>query len=223
MANEKLIAKIRALRAKTVANGATEQEAVSAAEKAAALMREAGLGAADLDYSEARATARERRHTWRTIINSAAAWATNTVGVRDVAHDQIIFVGVSPGPDIAAYLREVCIRAVETALNEFKASTAYLRRRSLATRRAAAADFAAAMAMRLAHRIQMLFAPTRRADHQGAAHSMVAARFGALETRKIKPRNGRFGDASAAGWSAGERVALNHGVAATQPLAIGGA
>lgn len=222
---ERLRGKIAALQAKTADNGCTEAEAMAAAGLAARLMAEHNFDQADIEMTEASAPDRSarttNRTTWRDKVSAAIALYTNCAWMIRAGSGDILFVGREPGPGIAAYLRDVCLRAVDRALREFKTTPFYTRRRKLSTRRAAAADFVDGMAIRLMVRLAELFKPVRNeAALQEAKQALVKRSPGSV-TIPIKSRKERYAGASTAGWRAGAEVGLHHGVGgASAPLAI---
>lgn len=218
-----LKAKIAALRAKTTANGCTEAEAGSAAEAAARLMRDHGLTEAELVMSEAASPEPTVRSTWRTPLTQAIAWCTNTKAILliDRRGGSCLFIGRAPGPEIAVYLRDVCFRAVAGELRIFKDGAWYRRRRTVKTKRAAAADFCDALAKRLVDRLITLFRPMTDRALVAEASAAVTARFPEAERVKHHQRKARFDNAAVEGWIAGGRVPLSHGVTAPQPRQLG--
>ena len=161
--------------------------------------------------------------TWRTHVAASVAHVTNTAASLLRREGECEFVGRDPWPEVAAYLYQVLVRAVARETTLFKASPAYKRRRSLRTRRVAVADFVDAMVVRLRFRLSRLFAATMDADALASAKQALALRHqtdGKLRHVMGKPR---FADAAEAGWQAGGRVTLAHGVAGAdgRPLAIG--
>lgn len=213
---KRLHAKIAALQAKTQASGCTEAEAMAAAAAAARLMAEHGLDQVDIEMTEATApdssTRTTNRTTWRDGLSAAIAYYTNCALLVRCDKGDLLFVGREPGPDIAAYLRDVCFNAIERALREFKTTATYTRRRKLATRRAAAADFVDAMAIRLTIRLKELFGPIRNEAAFQEAKQALAKRASGTVPMEIKGRKQRFANASSAGWRAGADVGLHHGV-----------
>lgn len=224
---ERLRAKIAALQAKTAAAGCTEAEAMAAAAVAARLMAEHAFDQAELEMSEAAApdssTRTTNRTTWRDKLSGVISLVTNCAWLIRSNHGDVLFVGREPGPDIACYLRDVCFRAVERALREFKETSFYQRRRKLATRRQAAADFVDGMVMRLVIRLLDLFKPVIDEPARQEAKQALAKRAGSTVAVPIKARKERYSAASGAGWQAGADVGLHHGVAGTAaPKLIGG-
>lgn len=222
MANTSLKAKIAALRAKTTAAGCTEAEAMAAAELAARLMAEHHLSAEEIEMTEAATREATVRATWRADLVATISTVTNCAAI--LTGGTWLFIGRGPGPEIAVYLKVITFRAVERELTQFKASAFYRRRRSVATRRQAAADFVAGMVARLRRRLRELFAATVAEDLRLEAAAALDRRFGATSKPLVPAkRDLRFAEAAGAGWRAGSAVPLNHGVGGgSDPLAIGG-
>lgn len=213
---ERLRAKIAALQAKTEAAGCTEAEAMAAAAAAARLMAEHDFDQTDLEMTEATApdssTRTTNRTTWRDKLSTVVAFYTNCAWMICSNDGVVLFVGREPGPDIAAYLRDICFRAVERALREFKDTPFYQRRRKLSTRRAASADFVDGMVLRLSIRLGELFKPVRNEQARQQAKNALAKRSPNNVVVQVKGRRERFAGAGTAGWRAGADVALHHGV-----------
>lgn len=219
-ARARLSAKLRALRAKTTASGCTEAEAMAAAELAAKLMAEHGLSAEEIEMTEAMVREATVSATWRSDLVGTIAYCTNTavlLGIKIVGAEWI-FVGRAPGPEIAVYLREICFRAVDRELTAFKASTFYRRRRSLATKRQAAADFRDALVRRLCRRLAELFGPTTSDDARADAQAVLDRRFPSSQSLTRPARDTRYSEAAAQGWLAAGNVPLNRGVNGTANL-----
>lgn len=221
----KIAAKIAALRAKTANAGCTEAEALAAAELAARLMAEHGLSDADIEMVSASSPERTVRATWRSTLAAAIATVTNTASILRPDLSEIEFIGRDPGPEIAAYLYTVLVRAVERSAREFKETSVYRRRRTIKTRRTALLDFTAGMVQRLRLRLYQLFRPTIDKGASEAAGRALAARFPDSHGWSAPQKKERFVDAAGAGWRAGGDVTLAHGVGGAdgRPLAIGGA
>lgn len=226
MADQKTRDRIRRLKELTAARGCTEAEALAAAEKAAALMRQHGLSDQDLvieaQVSKAKSGARsERSRLWPEI-----ALCTNTDHVvirRSNGDIDVEFIGRAPGPEIAVYLRSVCERAIDREIATFKAGKFYRRRRSLATKRAAVGDFTIAMTLRLSLRLVELFRDTIDPEAAHEARQALEARHPNLRAIERPERDERFWEAGMAGSRAGNKVPLARGVGgSTDTLMIGG-
>lgn len=229
MSAENLKARIVALLKMTTAAGCTEAEAMAAAEKAAALMREHGLSEADITIGQAEVRNRTKGKGARDALWWVLAGCTNTAATMRLrtgaAGAGIIFIGAAPGPEIAAYLYKVLDRALDHAVAEFRSGRFYRQRRSDANRRQAVRDFTAGMVARLGRRLIELFAETRNAE----AHAMAVAARGRLFPASVEismpKRKIAFDAAVSAGWQSGGKVPLSHGVGggAAEALQIAGA
>lgn len=222
MDREKLKARIRALLQMTTDRGCTEAEAMAAAAKAAELMREAGLDEAQVEMGEAWFSASAGARSVLTRLWTCIASCTNCVTVFD-GERGFAFIGAGPGPEIAAYLCDVCRRAIETAEREFKVGDAYRRLRKTSTRKQALLEFRQAMIVRLGIRLRELFAAGNNTAAISQAHAARAAMFGPGRQVNLPTiKNLRSTAATVAGWSAGNDVPLNHGVStALDPKLIG--
>lgn len=211
---DKLRERIRQLRDRTTGRGCTEAEAMAAAAKAAELMMEHGFHTGDVEFEQAgsktKAAKTIRLKLWSDIAHrtmTAAIISSNREGSR------VDFIGRAPGPEIACYLREVCDRAIDREIAVFKTSTPYRRRRSIKTKRAMVADFTAGMVGRMRARLGQLFV-----DRDGAVQERKAAqaerdrRYPDSSSASAPKWQPTYHDAVEAGFDAGNRVQLAHGV-----------
>lgn len=214
--SDRVKARIAALMKMTRASGCTEAEALAAAEKAAALMREYGLSEADITIGQASVGHRSKGRGARDDLWSVVAHCTNTVctfvhapGERGA---EVVFLGRDPGPEIAVYLVAVLNRAIDQGVADFRAGTFYRRRRTTSTRRAAVQDFTTGMVLRLSRRLIEIFADT--IDMAAKVEAIVARdhRFADATDIAAPSRETRFDDALWSGWDAANRVNLAHGV-----------
>lgn len=222
MAREDLIRRVRTLRAMTTANGCTEAEALAAARKAAAIMRDAGLSDKDLEIAEAGSRVRGRGRSVGSKLWAVIAHATNTKAIVITSPDgtKAVFIGREPGPMIADYLRDICDRAIEREVRAFKTTPWYRRRRTLATRRLAVADFTAGMVARLTSRLLEAFADSVDEGARAMADQALKERYAGSVNIKAPAAPGRYSDAADAGWLRGGSVPLNRCVASADPLAL---
>ncbi|MDP1642753.1 MAG: DUF2786 domain-containing protein [Phenylobacterium sp.] len=164
MERQKIAARIRALLAKTVANGCTEAEAVAAAELAAKLLAQYELTLDDLELRStpfAQTMGQDVDDLGPQVWKVAAAIAdlvgvrywTTGAGVRPV---QVTFFGFTHEVEIATYLLEICQHAMRGQLTRLQRDVALLRRTVQAMRIRAFLD---GMAERLAERIRALKPP----------------------------------------------------------------
>lgn len=223
--NEVLRKKIAALKAKAADRSVTEAEAIAAAEMAAEMMRSHGLSDEDVEFEEAAAPLKTKGQSPRDRLWGSIAICTNTCAtLQPDWTPSILFIGRAPGPEIATYLVAVLNRAVDRAVEDFKKTPTYTRRRTLQTRRQAVHDFTVGIVARLRQRLAEMFEPSIDQDALNAAKRVRDLRI--PDTVSI-PKGGRtvkFGNAAESGFRAGDRIQLAHGVGGRSgaPLQIGG-
>lgn len=222
MTKDTILRRLRALRAMTTANGCTEAEAMAAAEKAAAIMRDAGLSEEDLEISEVGSRVRGKGRAISSKLWPVIAYCTNTksIVVTSSGGSACVFLGREPGPEIADYLRDLCDRAIKREVATFKATTWYRRRRSLATKRQAVADFTNGMVTRLASRLREVFADNIDEAAKDQAKKAFEARYSGGKAIKHPDAPGRYSEAANSGWVRGGSVPLSRGVASEKPRAL---
>lgn len=218
---EKLAARIRALRAKTVENGCTEGEAMAAAEKLAQLLAEHNM---TLDEADLRASPFERHdHTgtgavglklWK--VAGAIAELTNTRTWRggEVAPGCNTFLGLAHEVEVAAYMLSICERAMRTEAGGLMRS---LRNLPQTRQIAKVVPFIDGMADRLARRIRDMIPPTPAGTGlivlRNALIDQEMERQG-IELEDCGPARRTLDTAAyRAGVNAADKVALNPGLA----------
>ena len=226
MSSARIRQRILRLRELTQARGCTEAEALAAAEKAAQLMRDHGLSEADIVIDEQASASRQQGGGMKARLWPVIAYCTNTAVIvtSDASGATVVaFVGREPGPEIAVYLREICERAVDRELRLFKQTPIYRRQRKMSSKRETAAAFVAGMVHRLSTRLREVFGPSiDKAAREQAVVALDERYPSSHELARPKAPLGRE-SAAMAGFAAGNRVTLAHGVGeAAAPLAIGG-
>ncbi|TCT37677.1 DUF7168 domain-containing protein [Martelella mediterranea] len=223
--SESIKRRIAALRQMTTARGCTEQEALAAAEKAAALMREYGLSELDIEISQQSVKAKTHGASIRDRLWRRLALCTNTATiVGDVDGHHRTFIGRAPGPEIATYLFVVLDRSIDRAIREFKKTPDYTRRRSRKTKRQVVYDFTAGMVARLIYRLDELFADAFSADALMDADRALVERYPGAGIVNAKSQGAvKNGNIASLGYLAGNNVNLSHGVnGSAVPKAIAG-
>jgi hypothetical protein len=126
-ARKSLLAKIKALLAKTVENGCTEAEALAALAKASAMMAEHDVTAADLDLGDEEVKARARtvndRDRIRENLCSGVAVFTDCKTWFGVWRDEINFAGLDGDVMFAEWLLDTLAEYVGRELASFLART----------------------------------------------------------------------------------------------------
>lgn len=226
MKRDALLKRIAALRSRTTAAGCTEAEALSAAAKAAELMREYEVETDQLGMAQEGVQVKTSPRSPASQLWSTIGACTNTASIftRSQVRREVLFIGREPYPTIAVYLLEVCQNAIHNELKTFRKGEFYRRRRSPTTKRQAAEDFLQGLVMRLRRRLLDLFADRCDPTAAVAASEELDRRFPGSSTIRRPERKPRFDEAVANGWSAGGKVNLAHGVNGRpkDPLLIGG-
>lgn len=216
--DETLRKRLAALRATAQGRGTTEAEAMAAAEKMAQIMREHGLDDDDIDYVQAEAPLKTRRPTARTTLLGTISVCTNcSATLKSDWTPCVVYIGKAPGPEIATYLTAVCNRAIDRAIDDFKMTIEYRRRRTLSTQRKAVEDFTMGIVWRLEMRLYDMFKDGIDDDARARANQ---ARDGRMATADVTmpARKVRFGDAARAGNAAARNVQLAPGVNGDRPV-----
>ena len=225
---DKLKLRIQALRAKTIANGCTEDEALSAAAKVAELLDRHDLSLSDV---ELRASSCERRvfETYRKkriplddCIGAIAHFCDCRVWrEKNAAGENIyVFFGLAADVEVAHYLAELIDGAVRAELGRFKTSVEYSRFRHQ-QRHLANASFAFGMVVSIADRLVAMKAGRDQAN-EGAGRGLVVVKTSVVDAEfdklDLNLRNQRSGGrmvsmtAYEAGGAAGASLAINPGL-----------
>lgn len=221
---QKLIARVQALLAKTIANGCTEGEAMSALAKAREIMAAHDVDDADLAFGGETVTqeCREREdwHKFRRSIALGVGAFTSCQVWRGVL-DEIVFCGLQSDAIFAHWLLNTLSDHAERALADFLAATSTGWRRS--PRRRETDSFVTGFCNRLNARLEELAPPSTALTVR--KNELVKA---ALAGVRFKARHGRFlavdDDAIRAGQEAGDAARFNRpvdGRAAKSMLSIG--
>lgn len=213
--------RIKALLQMTKGHGCTEEEAISAAAKAAELMEKYGIDETDVEMTKAEQDVSVGFRSMRSRLWPVVASFTNTIIVLRPDKKLKIY-GRAPWPDVAAYLIDVCDHAIVFETQNFKKTPAYKRRRTTNTRKQAVADFTYALVERLRNKLSELFGKTVSKQALLAAREYAAKSNQLLKSKDFKEHNTKFDDAASAGWKAGGNVNISHGVnGAKEPEKIG--
>lgn len=226
---DKIAAQIRALRAKTVANGCTEDEAIAAAAKAAELLERHNL---TVDEVELRASpfmhgcdAHEDEvgdRLWKVAdgiahLTGARYWSSRP----GVAPVEIHFFGFAHEVEIARYLLDICAGAMRQRAAELGRDYALL---VASARRRKILPFLDGMADRLRQRLRALKPPSP------VGRGLIVLRD-ALIDAELAAKGFRIGDGRGAasrdldetyqaGRLAADAVSLNQGIATAAPRAL---
>ena len=230
---DKLKLRIQALRAKTIDNGCTEDEALSAAAKVAELLDRYDLSLTDV---ELRAAACERRvyetHRKKRIpIDDCVGAIAHFCDCRvwrekdALGESRYVFFGLRPDIEVAHYLTELIDAAVRAELGRFKTSADYGRLRHQ-ERHLANASFALGMVSSIAEKLTAMKAGRDQVNHSTGRGlvllktSVVDAEFDKLDMKLRTMRSSsRMVSVMAyeAGGAAGVTLAINPGINEVPP------
>jgi len=242
-------ARIKALSEKTVANGCTEAEAMSAAEMVGRLLERYALSMDEIDVREARCVQIEvpiggrRRRPVDACVPSIARFTDTKVWLARTAppHGQgddpglalpgyhYVFFGFETDTAMAGYLFALIDRAIRTETAVFREANPKLRAVRL---RQASASFQHGMAARVGVRLDTMLADREAAVRSQRAtgtalmlvkHRVVEEAFRETNVRLVsRAGTARRQIASAYndGWAAGDRVNLNRPVPEDAPVCL---
>jgi Protein of unknown function (DUF2786) len=228
---DKLKTRIQALRAKTIDNGCTEAEAVSAAAKVAELLDRYDLSLTDVEIREAPCerreyeTYRKKRIPLDDCIGAVAnfcdcrVWRENN----QFGEMRYVFFGLRSDIEVAHYLTELIDTAVRSELGRYKTSPEYRRFRHN-ERHMANASFALGMVASIADKLTTMKA-SRDEVNRGSGRALVVlkaaivdAEFGKLNLN-LRTQRGTSRTVStkayAAGGAAGASLAINAAIRET--------
>ncbi len=226
---DKLKSRIQALRAKTIGNGCTEEEALSAAAKVAELLDRYDLSLTDIEMREERCE-RLEFETWRRkripldeCVGAVAAFCDCRVWREKNAAGafRYVFFGLRSDVAVAHYLTELIDNAVRSELGRYKTSRDYLKFRHN-ERHMANASFALGMVTSIAAKLTAM-KEERDGVNRGGGRDLVVIKAAIvadelarldlrLRTVRAAPRLVST-TAFEAGSAAGTSLAVNPGIA----------
>jgi hypothetical protein len=216
------VQRIRALRAKTVAQGCTEQEALAAAEKAAELLDRYGLSLGELEFRAQPCdgigiqTDRRRFAPIDTCIPGIAAFFDCGVWAEQISGRALryLFFGLRGDVAAAQYLYDLVERAFRTEADRFRAGALYAD--MAAARRSATHSFQVGLARGICDKLAQMQTAREASRRNVSGRDLVPvkaamvddalARLGLdLHCRQIGHGRRVLADAYAAGEAAGKR------------------
>jgi Protein of unknown function (DUF2786) len=228
---DRLKTRIQALRAKTIDNGCTEAEAVSAAAKVAELLDRHDLSLTDVEMREAPCERREyeTRRKKRIPLDDCIGAVANFCDCRvwreknQDGETRYVFFGLRADIEVAHYLTELIDAAVRSGLGRYKATPDYRRFRHQ-QRSMANGSFALGMVASIADKLTAMKAGRDQANF-GSGRALVAvkaaivdAEFDKLGLKLRSARGtGRMVSTMAyeAGGAAGASLAINPAIRET--------
>jgi Protein of unknown function (DUF2786) len=225
---DKLKTRIQALRAKTIDNGCTEDEALSAAAKVAELLDRYDLSLTDVEIRDAPCERRafETHRKKRVPLDDCIGAVANFCDCRvwreknPAGETRYVFFGLRSDIEVAHYLTELIDGAVRCELGRYKTSPDYLRFRHK-QRHMANASFALGMVASIADKLTAMKA-ARDQVNRGCGRALVVLKaaivdteFGKLDLKlRMQRRASRMVSTMAyeAGGVAGASLAINPGI-----------
>ena len=225
---DKLKTRIQALRAKTIDNGCTEDEALSAAAKVAELLDRYDLSLTDVEIREAPCERREyETHRKKRIpLDDCIAAVANFCDCRawrekdQAGESRYVFFGLRSDIEVAHYLTELIDAAVRSELGRYKTGPEYRRFRHK-ERHMANASFALGMVASIADKLTEMKA-ARDDANRGTGRDLVVLKTAVVDAEFEKldmnlrtvRRSSRIVSMSAyeAGGAAGATLAINPGI-----------
>jgi len=226
---EKVRARLRALKSKTVENGCTQEEAMGAAEKAAELLSRHGISEQDLleeEYSELGMDV-GRRSPLETVWGAIGHFA-DCKAFWDQRGGKLRFVYFGRESDVlvAEYIHGVMHRACLQAIKEFKETRLYKTRRKPRTRAQAVRAFQETLAAALVLKLREgLWKRYRNAHGDGFRNALTltrqsldgkaADRFKLKSTRQLQKSDSQVGHAARVlGYLHGQAINVEAGIGA---------
>lgn len=221
---DRLKTRIQALRAKTVANGCTEPEALLAAAKVAELLDQYDLSLSEVELRSGqcerlviRPTGKQRRPPMDFCIGAIAAFADCKVW-RETGPDgraDIVFFGLTPDLEVARAIYDIIDATMKSEAEAYKRA-----RKVISYRHDEGRSFLTGMALAIGDTLLAMKAERDRANHAASGRDLVlvkrdvvAAEFDRLGlAMKESGASGKKLSAAAfdAGIAAGERFELGH-------------
>lgn len=223
-------ARIRALMARTTANGCTEAEAMTAAARAMDMMREHGLSPEMVECSEQRVRlGRLKMHPMDRLWSRIAFACRCEVWRQFDGQDAyIVYFGREPWPEIAAWLHGVVQGAHDRGLREYRKTPPYKARRTAKTRAAWSKAWSEGFVVGVARQLDAMLQPAdetaRQADLDLAKRALEKRQMNFGKPKQAPPMSSdrRLTAARGAGHSSGRGTQLNWGVGQAEQLKIGG-
>jgi hypothetical protein len=225
---DRLKTRIQALRAKTVQNGCTEQEALAAAAKVADLLDQHDLSLSDVEIREEpceRAvveTYRRQRVPLDGCVNAIAAFCDCRVWreKNSRGENRYVFFGLSPDVAVAHYIADLVSTAMTVEAGRFKRTAGYLRYRPDA-RRTVSASFLHGMAASIGEKLTAM-KRERDAMNASTGRDLIVVKQAVVDEELAKlglwfgtaraPGRRVAATAFEAGQAAGRNLRINPGV-----------
>jgi hypothetical protein len=228
---DKLKSRIEGLRAKTIANGCTEDEAIAAAAKVAELLDRYDLSLSDVEIRDEQCqkiafeTLRKKRIPLDGCVGAVADFCDCRVWreKNELGAFRYVFFGLRSDVAVAHYLTDLIDTAVRSEQGRFKTSREYQRFRHN-ERHLANASFAMGMIASIAAKLGAMKA-ARDAANRSTGRDLVVVKASVvdqelakldLKLRSVRSTSRMVSmDAYEAGTAAGAALAINPGIGTT--------
>jgi hypothetical protein len=189
---DRLVQRIRALRAKTVEQGCTEQEALAAAEKVAELLDRHGLSLSELEFRQQACeaigieTGRRRTGPIDDCVPTIAEFFDCRVwGEKSASGLRYIFFGLPGDVEAAHYLYDLIEHAFETETERFRAGKIYAETHSR-DRRSATNSFQIGLGRGIRAKLHELRQAREAALHSASGRDLVPIKTSIIEDELAK-------------------------------------
>ena len=224
---DKLKGRLQGLRAKTIANGCTEEEALAAAAKVALLLDQHDLSISDLEIREEQCeksavdTRRKQRQPISACVPAIAEYCDCKVWMeKDENGIRYIFFGLRPSIEMAHYVYDVISAAIHSGWELYVRNQRFIRHR-----RDEKGAFQFGMAVSIADKLAEMKVQRDTTNLRSSGrdlvlvrHTIVDAEYEKLNLKLSQGRaSGKKVDASAfhAGHAAGQSLNLHAGIQGT--------
>ncbi len=223
--HDKLKSRIQALRAKTVTNGCTEDEALLAAAKVAELLDQHDLSISDLEIGEEQCergiieTNRKQRQPIAACVAAIGEFCDCKVWQEkdEAGKIRYVFFGLKPGVEMARYVYDVVAAAMQTAWGTHKRGQRFIRYADDER-----GSFLIGMAISIADKLMAMKADRDESTRRTTGRDLVVVRHAVVETEFAKLdlnlRRGRSSGkkvaagAYQAGQQAGQQFTIRKGI-----------
>ncbi|KIL97602.1 hypothetical protein CCC_00663 [Paramagnetospirillum magnetotacticum MS-1] len=223
---DKLKGRLQALRAKTIANGCTEEEALAAAAKVAQLLDQHDLSISDLELRQEQCeqsaieTRRKQRQPISACIPAIADYCDCKVWLeKDEGGIRYVFFGLRPSIEMARYVHDVIAQAMQGGWDSYIRSQRFVRHRHDEK-----GSFLFGMAVSIAGKLTEMKQDRDEANRRSSGRDLVLVRHAIVDAEyeklNLNLRKGRASgkkveaQAFEAGQAAGRSLALHPGVQA---------
>lgn len=222
---DKLKTRLQALRAKTIANGCTEEEALAAAAKVAELLDRHDLSLSDIEIRDEQCsqsvieTNKKQRQPISACVPAIAEYCDCKVWLEkdETGRVRYVFFGLRPSIEMAHYVYDVIASAMRTAWEQYGRTQRFIR-----YAQDEKGSFLFGMAVSVADKLTVMKAERDEANRRSSGRDLVVVRHTIVDAEyaklDLKLRRGRASGkkvaaaAFEAGQVAGRSLPLHPGV-----------